>query len=381
MALILQAPPEFSFHTDRLHPSTIAVLAEEAQNLNREIEINVPTFANFLYERKGLFQSDPEGSYLTIKALVVSGNLSAAMDWQDHQDHPGVKGYRALAFLLAGNSEEANLLFSSAREYVETASDSFLALEVLGLYMFYQTATRQREEALDTFYQAMEIYRNNPGSKADAVIGWALTRAAYTLRAKGELDAAHKLNNQALSHADLSGNRLLQALALLGIGMCLESSRNSNQALDFYERALDLCEEIGADAFSPMILNRMGMVLGSQGRVQEAEQTFEAAVTIARQSGSFWLEFGPLGNLASIHGARGDFEGALKAYIYARDCASSFGDLQDTMWFSITIGNLLQQLGRPHEAQQSFRQAKKLAEKLGFALIFQERGNNSNAIQ
>lgn len=379
MSSILPIPPEFRFHKGKLQPSTVKALSKIAQSPDKEIGIDVRLFANFLYENKSILHSDPEASYMAVKALVIAGNLSAAMDWEEHREHPGIKGFRALAFLIAGKSDHAKQLFREALDSLKEAGEPFLALEVLGLFMFLQTATRQREEALDTFYQAMEIYSSNPGQEADAAIPWVLTRAAYALRAKGQLDAAYKLNNQALSYADLSGNRLLQALSLLGIGMCFESSRNSEQAIDQYERALDLFEEIGADIFKPMLLNRMGMALGSQERIVEAEHIFEDAVRIARESGALWLEFGPLGNLAGIRGGQGNLEGALKAYIYAKDCAMRFGDLQDSMWFAITIGNILQRLGRIQDAQKSFREARRLAEKLGFTIVFQEYENESNS--
>lgn len=375
----LLLPPEFTSHKNRLDESTVIALSEKVQSSDRDIEIDVQLFANFLYDHKNLLQSDPEASYLAVKALVFSGNLDAAIRWEYHTEHPGTMGFRALALLFAGKSENAEQLFNKALECLKESGGVILALEVLGLFMFFQTATRRREEALETFYQAMEIFNSQKSPETENVIPWVLTRGAYALRAKGLLDAAHKLNNEALAYADRSGNRLLQALSLLGIGMCFGSSQNSKQAIDQYERALDLCDEIGADAFKPMILNRLGMALGSQGRMDKAEQIFEEAVRIARGSGALWLEFGPLGNLAGIRAGQGDLEGALKAYIYCRDNAIGFGDLQDAMWFSITIGNIFQKLGQIGKARQSFQKAKELAVKLGLAIIFQEQGNDVNS--
>jgi tetratricopeptide (TPR) repeat protein len=379
VSLSLLLPPEFTSHKNRLDESTVIALAEKVQTSDRDIEIDVQSFAKFLLDHKNLLQSDPEASYLAVKALVFSGNLDAAIRWEHHRDHPGIMGFRALALMFAGKSENAGKLFNKALEWLKESGGTALVLEVLGLYMFFQTATRRREEALETFYQAMEIFNAHKSSETENVIPWVLTRGAYALRAKGLLDAAHKLNNEALAYADHSGNRLLQALSLLGIGMCFGSSRNSKQAIDQYERALDLLDEIGADTFKPMILNRLGMAMGSQGRMDKAERIFEESVRIARTSGAFWLEFGPLGNLAGIRAGQGDLEGALKAYVYCRDSAISFGDLQDAMWFSITIGNIYQKLGQMSKARQSYQKAKELAVKLGLAIIFQEQGNDVNS--
>jgi len=130
----------------------------------------------------------------------------------------------------------------------------------------------------------------------------------------------------ALEVAQRLGSVEWQAMALTGIGACLDRSGEEEAALRHYEHARDLARAGGNATALSYILNNVAGIEFSQGKLESAEQGFRQSLHLARGQGDIHGTLIVLHNLVRLLVAAGKQEDARACAIEAEALLRGMGE-------------------------------------------------------
>jgi len=169
-------------------------------------------------------------------------------------------------------------------------------------------------------------------------------------------------------HEQLQGklrDRRLASINAGNLGIAYYSLGRIAEALDFYEQALTISREIGDRRGEGVDLGNLGNAYSALGRSAEAIAYYEQALTIAREIGDRLSEGVWLGNLGIAYRALGRIAEALDCYQQALAIAREIGDRCGEGNHLGNLGNAYRGLGRIAEAIDCYEQALTIAREIG----------------
>ena len=114
---------------------------------------------------------------------------------------------------------------------------------------------------------------------------------------------------------------------LLGwAGRARDALGDRTGALEMYERALPILDEVGDRAGEAGTLNNIGMVHWARGELEVALGYFERALPVQGEVGDRAAEAATLNNIGMVHWARGELEVALGYFERALATQEAVGD-------------------------------------------------------
>ena len=150
------------------------------------------------------------------------------------------------------------------------------------------------------------------------------------------------LDDKALSYAAVAGDAARRAFA-------------HTEALDFYERALNLAERLGDPRARALYVNR-GNVFEVMGDFPRAAANYQAMIDSARRRADLAMEADGLNHLLTTQGATGDVPDAQAKLDRALELARRSGDQEMIVRATWNIG-LSIRFQEPRRAADYFRQA------------------------
>ncbi|MCT7986621.1 CHAT domain-containing tetratricopeptide repeat protein [Laspinema sp. A4] len=160
-----------------------------------------------------------------------------------------------------------------------------------------------------------------------------------------------------------------EAERLLNLGIEQYQRSQIRDALQSWEQALEIYQQIGDKAGEGKTLVSLGTVYGSLGEYAQAEQYYHQSLAIYRQLGNKAGESNALLGLGNIYNFLGDYA---QADQYFRQSLEIFRQLADKTGEGRTLmnlGNVYGALGEYAQAEQYFRQSleisRQLADKVG----------------
>jgi predicted ATPase len=157
---------------------------------------------------------------------------------------------------------------------------------------------------------ALDALRSDHSAEDSEARFWALRGlAAMTMhRGRGEEGLPHA--RAALVIAQRLGAVELQALALVGIGTCLNTSGHEEEARSHYVQARDLAQASGNVVPLASALNNLATIEFRRGRFESAEAGFRQALHIARGQGDIRSALIFLHNLVRVQVGARKYDGA-----------------------------------------------------------------------
>jgi predicted ATPase/class 3 adenylate cyclase len=190
-----------------------------------------------------------------------------------------------------------------------------------------------------------------------------LAGAWSVLQHCGPFQTGHEL---ARLLAALPGLRPVQRARVAMIeGCALHACGDVAAAQRQLELALAVAREAGEGRIEAQVLNSLGALHGSQGRLQEARSYHGAALQIARDGGDLSEECAALNGLGTVHVDLGMTEEALQCFDMALQAARKAGDRR---WECGVLGNLggaLFNQGKADEAARHFAATLAAAREIG----------------
>lgn len=365
-------PPEIYIHIERLDDNIIEQWREIRYD-SHYFNSDKPHFSDFVQNmtsvvEKGIIK-DSEFVWMTTKAGIIRGDLNRVLDsiaWKDQS--PGVRAQSALALSFKGQTIEALELLKAAEKTAEVlaakeSKDIEILVEIWGVRSFTLTVQKKFQEAIGEYIKASQV--TEPDSSLEEWLQLARLRHAYSLLKLSFISDASTVNQRCLEIATKSNNRFYKALALNGIGHCLDRVGKTDEAIEKYLQALEESEKIKSVNISSLILNRIGMAHAwRKKKLDDSIDFFRRAIATAQEGESSWLEFGPMANLAIVKKMKGAFFEAGELFESVRDRSEIAGDLNDQLFAFMNLADIYQELGDFERAKENKLIAQDLARQL-----------------
>jgi tetratricopeptide (TPR) repeat protein len=152
-----------------------------------------------------------------------------------------------------------------------------------------------------------------------------------------------------------AGNKSAAADALRNIGDTLGTLGRHQQAIETYERALNLLQGLGEHAKTGAVLNNMAINFENEGNLDRAEHLYRAAKVEFDQSGDVENQITATGNIADILYLRGNLAAAEELYQEALRIAASVDKSEPYLLYRLADLDLMR--GRVQDARRLAQEA------------------------
>lgn len=219
-----------------------------------------------------------------------------------------------------------------------------LCIFILSFCSLYGVQSVAQSDKVDSVYNIW-LDESNPDSirleAADAV-AWALI---FTLP-----DSAVSVSRMEYEFAVESNNKHYQAEALNTQGIYFWIQSDYDAALEHYEKALAVRQEINDQKGIAGAYNNMGLIYSDKGDYDSALKYFEKSLAIKKKVGDQNGVANSLGNIGSVYQNQGHFA---KAIEYQLECLMIMEQLKDAKGAAGTMNNI----AMLYEQQQDFDNA------------------------
>ena len=174
-----------------------------------------------------------------------------------------------------------------------------------------QFNTSQFREALQTFEQALFIYRAIKEPKSEGTVLSNIGSVYWNL---GQYPQALKYYEQALVISKEVGDKVGEGTILSNIGNVYVDLGQYPQALKYYEQALVIHKEVDNKVMEGTTLNNIGEVYRNLGEYPQALKYYEQSLVITKEVGNKVMEGTTLHNIGLVYDSLGEYPQALKYY-------------------------------------------------------------------
>ena len=211
-------------------------------------------------------------------------------------------------------------------------------------------------------------------------------------------EAQHKLlealedYNKALEIAEQLGDLSGKATHLNKIGNIYYMRGDYDKALKKCDEALKIDEQLGDLSGKANRLNTIATIHYTQGNYPEAMKRYQEALIIVEQLRNLASKSTLLNNIGNIYRAQGNFFMALKRYEEALHIAEKLGDVRRIPTYLNNIGVIYRVQGKYPEALKRYEEALHIDEQLGdlrgkamrlnnIGMIYDARGDYDEALK
>ena len=181
---------------------------------------------------------------------------------------------------------------------------------------------------------------------------------------------ALKLQRQRGSDRQVATTLMELSEANRHMGLHREGIQQAREALGVYERLGDTVQQANC-------LIKLARLLGSDKRLNAAEEAASRAITLLPEEGEQYRACRSHRALGEIYGSKGETEKAIHHYEVALRIASSFNWHDNLFWIHYKLAGLFRNEGRLDDAREHLNRAKphtaNSAYRLGYAMELQAR--------
>jgi len=226
-----------------------------------------------------------------------------------------------------------------------------------------ETTLGRPEPALALYRQALELFTALEDEPAQ-MMAWSGIGLART--ALGDTSGAAAAQREALTFARRLGHLYEEGKAFNNLGLALHTQGELREALEDYQRALDVFQRAGEQGFwKATVLLNLATVYGSLGEPEAALASTRQVLELQRALGDRRGEAQTLINLGVLEYDRGDFGAALEAYEPALTLVRGLGDRLREATLLHNLGTAYSGLGDYERALDDFEQARSIRREAG----------------
>lgn len=242
---------------------------------------------------------------------------------------------------------------------------------------FQQVSTGQNQIALDTFQQALSLFRTTGSRQGEA---YSLVGIGRVYSALGDYQDALVFYQDALSILVDLGDRQGEGSILSNIGRVYDNLGAYDQALVHLQRALAIFNSIGDRPSTSVAVNNIGAVYDDLGEYDQALNYYQQALAIRGAIDDRQGESATLNNIGLVYNSLSNYAQALNYY---QQALALFGDTGDRQGEGSTLGNIglaYNNLGDYEQALNYYQQALAVAIEIGNRLGESTALNNIGAV-
>jgi len=257
---------------------------------------------------------------------------------------------------------EATSAYESMREAAEAAGDLVAQARAWNGLTAVREYQGDNRVALESASRAEHLARSaEVAAAARSELAVALNRHGLASHRLGDAASVMELGHQLLSLSEemTEGRRHARANGLRLLGVAHETSGRFDEADECFEQALSLLRETGDRRNVGFMLNNLGVVAHLQGDYSAAAARYEEALAIFREVGERTCELPGLGNLAGAQVGLGEYEAAEANLRQAVAWAGTTGHFALSMIYCYLAESLCGQ-GKTDDALDAARTALEL---------------------
>jgi predicted ATPase len=254
---------------------------------------------------------------------------------------------------------EATSAYESMRDAAESVGDLVAQARAWNGLTAVREYQGNNRAALESASRAEQLARAAGGvAAARSELAVALNRHGLASHRLGDATSVMELGRQLLAISDgmNEGRRHARANGLRLLGVAHETSGRFAEADECFEQALSLLRETGDRRNVGFMLNNLGVVAHLQGDCSAAVARYEEALAIFREVGERTCELPGLGNLAGAQVGLGEYEAAEANLRQAVAWAGTTGHFALSMIYCYLAESLCGQ-GKNGEALEAARTA------------------------
>ncbi|MFT4579470.1 MAG: tetratricopeptide (TPR) repeat protein [Nitrospinales bacterium] len=178
--------------------------------------------------------------------------------------------------------------YENAKEYLDQAAHLAEKLEIaqaecqiLNEFATYYLATKKPDVAIESLLKKQNLERINK-FEIEPEAGW--TRLGLAYEQKGELEKAVAVLKEGLHKAKEMGNGLCLRIIFKHLGSCYTSMKDYQQAEEYFEASLTLARSLNKRNEEMEVLHRFGKMYVESGDIDQAIQIFNEGIDLAKTS-------------------------------------------------------------------------------------------------
>jgi tetratricopeptide (TPR) repeat protein len=349
---------DMSYNLNKIHKEVLETLNQDSQEVIKRLAIAPATLTLDLIEAFCGEEVDTP-----LNGIIERGVLVKSEEKFYRIYHPLFREYlRHIQPIALKNKKE---IYCGAIEKVKSEFDSFfILLEVLNEPDIFKELIKRTENYVVINSIGMQAY--TWGELEQALYAWNhLLERTKVYQIKGELDKALEYYENAWKLDEELGSKEGMAIVLGNIGNVYQIKGELDKALEYYENAWKLDEELGSKEGMAADLGNIGVVYRIKGELDKALEYHRKALKLDEELGRKDGIARNLGNMGLVYTIRAELDKALE---YLKKALKLNGELGRKGGMAADLGNIgivYEIKGELDKALEYYGTALKLAEELG----------------
>ncbi len=288
----------------------------------------------------------------------------------------------------SGNYEEALKYYCEALDISHGIGDRSEEVDILNSLAAIYGMLGNYQESINNHKEALNIYRES-GDRASE--GRVLTligdiyrrnlhdyREAYfyykkSLEIKKGIDDVRELQTSSRSSSEAHSKTSIETSndedeirsLLNSLGAVCWNIGSYEEALSYYQGALEICRNMGNKIGEGITLSGMGVVYLSLRKYEDALKCNQEALNILNPAGDQKVEGYILNSIANVYYEMSDYHRAWKYYQESLRIRKELSDKKGEAWVLHNLGRVYRSLENYEEAKKHYQRALFLAEEVG----------------
>jgi len=175
--------------------------------------------------------------------------------------------------------EDAKDHLDQARKLAEKLAMVDLECKILNELATYFIATKKSDEAIQSILKKQSLERIND-IEVESEISWARLGLAY--EQKGELEKAIHALKEGQHKAKEAGNGICLSIIFNHLGSCFSGAKDYKQAEEYFEASLSLARRLSKRKEEMEILHKLGKMYVESGDTEHAIHIFSEGLELAK---------------------------------------------------------------------------------------------------
>ncbi|MFN6517880.1 MAG: tetratricopeptide repeat protein [Nostoc sp. CreGUA01] len=232
--------------------------------------------------------------------------------------------------------------------------DEEIAAKIASLLAGHLRNQSRFREAIHLCKSTLEITKNHS----------VLKKIAYCEHQMGEVDQALNYYEQALNLCPTEDEQELASI-YYHFGMLKDDKGEMDEAIALFNQSLEIDKRIGNVQGKAATLNQLGIICANKGEMDEAIALYNQSLEIDKRIGNVQGKAATLHNLASIYANKGEVDQAIALYNQSLEITERIGNVQGKAATLRQLGIIYFNKGEVDEAIALFNQSLEIDERIG----------------